>query len=78
VDFADNEYLTKAKDDAEKENYLEDEALKALVDGGPVVRRSQSVAGAEIIQYFIFFADRQFKMSRARCQHCSIESGEEL
>ena len=43
-----------------------------------MVRRSQSVAGAEIIQHFIFFADRQFKMSRARCRHCSIESGEEL
>ena len=49
MDFADDEYPTEAKDDAEKENYSEDEASKALVDGGPMVRRSQLVAGAEII-----------------------------
>jgi len=73
VDFADKEYPTEAEDDSEKENDSE-----ALVDGGSVERKSKSVAGAEITQHFTFFADRQFKMKRARCLHCGMEFGETL
>jgi hypothetical protein len=78
VDFADEEYPTEAEDDSKKENDLEDEALEALVDGGLVERKSKSVAGAKIIQHFTFFADRQFKIKRARCLHYGMEFGETL
>ena len=49
MDFTNNKYLTKAKNNAEKENYLKNKALKALVDGGFVVRKSQSVISTKII-----------------------------